>query len=306
MISAREIKVKIRSINNTKQITKAMEMVSASKMRKSQQVALNSRPYCEKALEMLGELSAHTDARLHPLLKKAEGKTALLVITSDKGLCGGLNSNVLKKAYKLAKEKEADVIVVGKRARDFFSRRNFNIAAEFFGIGDTVKTEEVSPIAEFLINNYGQGKYGSISAVYTNFLSTLKQEAVVRQVLPVSIEGVKEIVSGIVPERGRFAGAGILKQKEEVYPYSYEYIYEPSPQVVLDRLLKELLHVQVYHMILESNASEHSARMMAMKNATESAQKLIDELTLTFNNVRQAAITRELSEITAGAEALQQ
>ncbi len=305
MISAREIKVKIRSINNTKQITKAMEMVSASKMRKSQLVALNSRPYCEKALQMLGELSAHTDARLHPLLNKIEGKTALLVITSDKGLCGGLNSNVLKKAYKLAKEKNADVIVVGKRARDFFSRRNFNIAAEFFGIGDTVKTEEASPIAEFLINNYGEGKYGSILAVYTNFLSTLKQEAVVRQVLPVSIEGIKEIVAGIVPERGRFSG-DVLKQKEEVYPYSYEYVYEPSPQIVLDRLLKELLHVQVYHMILESNASEHSARMMAMKNATESAQKLIDELTLTFNNVRQAAITRELSEITAGAEALQQ
>jgi F-type H+-transporting ATPase subunit gamma len=304
MISARETKIKIRSINNTKQITRAMEMVSASKMRKSQLVALSSRPYCEKALEILGELSAHTDYS-HPLLQKVEGKTALLVITSDKGLCGGLNSNVLKKAHKLAKEKEADIIAVGKRAREFFSRRNFNIVAEFHGIGDTVKTQEVSPVAEFLIKSYQEGKYGMITAVYTNFLSTLKQEAVVRQVLPVSLQGIREIVAGIVPERGRFSGVS-AQEKEEVYPYNYEYAYEPSPQVVLDALLKDLLHVQVYHMILESNASEHSARMVAMKNATESAQKLIDELTLTFNKVRQAAITKEISEISAGAEALQQ
>jgi F-type H+-transporting ATPase subunit gamma len=305
MISSRETKNKIRSINNTKQITRAMEMVSASKMRKSQLVALSSRSYCEKALGILGELSAHTDCGLHPLLKKSKGKMALLVITSDKGLCGGFNSNVLKTTQKLVKDKEADIIAVGKRGREFFSRRNFNIAAEFHGIGDTVRTDQVYPLAEFLIKSYQEGVYGSILAVYTNFRSTLKQETVVRQVLPVSIEGIKEIVKSIVPERGRFADSKEPEEKEESYPYNYEYVYEPSPQVVLDSLLKELLLIQVYHMILESNASEHSARMVAMKNATESAQELIDELTLAFNRARQAAITKEISEITAGAEALQ-
>lgn len=305
MLSTRETKLKIRSINNTKQITKAMEMVSASKMRKSQLVALSSRPYCEKALEILGELSEHTDYNLHPLLKKRiEGKTALLVITSDKGLCGGLNSNVLKKSQKFLKEKEADIIAVGKKCRDFFSRRNFNIAAEFTGIGDTVRIEEAAPIAEFLIASYKNGKYNSISAVYSRFLSTLKQEAVIRQVIPVNIGEIKEIIAGIVPERGRFSDLGREKAKEESYAYNYEYLYEPSAELVLDNLLQSLLYIQVYHMVLESNASEHSSRMVAMKNASESAQKLIDELTITFNKVRQSAITKEISEITAGAEAL--
>lgn len=313
MLSLRETKVKIRSINNTKQITKAMEMVSASKMRRSQMVALNSRFYCEKALQILGNLSEHTDYNLHPLLKKRPAeKIALLVITSDKGLCGGLNSNVLKKAQQFLKPfdsaqgrgKKADIITVGKRGRDFFLWRKFNVAAEFVGLGDSVKIEEVSPIADSLIQWYQDQKYDSIMAVYTNFLSTLKQEAVVQQVLPISIEAIKKIVERILPERGRYADLKQEQKKETAYPYYYEYLYEPSPESVLSNLLPALIHIQVYHMILESNASEHSARMVAMKNATENAQKLIEELTLHFNKVRQSAITKEISEITAGAEAL--
>ncbi|MBI2626381.1 MAG: ATP synthase F1 subunit gamma [Candidatus Nealsonbacteria bacterium] len=310
MLSTRETKLKIRSINNTKQITKAMEMVSASKMRKSQLVALNSRPYCQIALEMLGKLSEHTDYNLHPLLKKkpVQEKIALLIITSDKGLCGGLNANVLKQAQKFLAGRKADIIAVGKKGRDFFARRKFNIAAEFTGIGDSVNIKQTSPIAELLIKYYEEGKYDLIVAVYANFLSTLKQEAVIRQVLPISIEGIKEILTGIVPERGRYAELAQDKKNKEanLYKYRYEYLYEPSPESVLNVLLPNLLHVQVYHMVLEANASEHSARMVAMKNATESAQKLIEELTLSFNKVRQSAITKEISEITAGAEALQQ
>jgi len=307
MLSMRDTKLKIRSINNTKQITKAMEMVSASKMRKSQLAALGSRPYCQLALEILGNLSEHTNYNLHPLLKRRKiEKTAILVIASDKGLCGGLNSNILKKAQKLAKEKNADIIAVGKKCRDFFSRRNFKTVAEFTGIGDSVKIEETSPITELLIKYYKNGEYDSIMAVYTNFLSTLKQEAVIRQILPINIEGIREIVENIVPERGKYSDLRSKKKKEEPYRYNYEYLYEPSAESVLENLLPDLLQIQIYHMILEANASEHSSRMVAMRNATDSAQKIINELTLSFNKVRQSAITKEISEITAGSEALQQ
>ncbi|MDO8559090.1 MAG: ATP synthase F1 subunit gamma [bacterium] len=307
MLSTREAKIKIRSINNTKQITKAMEMVSASKMRRSQQVALGSRFYCEKALQILGNLSEHTDYNLHPLLKRRPvNKVGLLVIASDKGLCGGLNANVLKKAQKFLEAlpvgrqgERADVIAVGKRARDFFLWRKINIAESFIGFGDSIKIEEMLPIADSLIKWYQEQKYDSVTAVYTKFFSTLKQEAVVRQILPINIESIKEIVAGILPERGRYSD---LKQSRH---HNYEYLYEPSSESVLNNLLPDLFRIQIYHMILESNASEHSARMVAMRNASDSAQKLIEELTLYFNKARQSAITKEISEITAGAEALQ-
>lgn len=306
MMSSREVKTKIKSIGNTRQITKAMEMVSASKMRRSQLVALNSRFYCEKALEILGDLSEHTDYGLHPLLKKGGQKqTALLVITSDKGLCGGLNSNVLKKVQKFLDGNKADIITVGKRGRDFLRWRKFNAAAEFSGIGDSVKIEEILPIADSLIKWYLEQKYDSVFAIYTRFLSTLKQEAVLRRILPIDLESIKEIVAGILPERGKYAEFKKEERGEKTSHYNYEYLYEPSPESVLNNLLPDLLRIQIYHMILESNASEHSARMVAMKNASESAQKLIEELTLYYNKVRQAAITKEISEITAGAEALQ-
>ena len=299
MLSTRETKVKIRSINNTKQITKAMEMVSASKMRRSQQVALGSRFYCEKALQILGNLSEHTDYNLHPLLKKRPiNKAGLLVIASDKGLCGGLNANVLKKAQKSLEARQADVIAVGKRARDFFLWRKINIAESFIGFGDSMKIEEILPIADSLVKWYQEQKYDSVTAVYTKFFSTLKQEAVVRQILPINIESIKEIVAGILPERGRFSDL------EQGHYHNYEYLYEPSSESVLNNLLPNLFRIQIYHMILESNASEHSARMVAMKTASDNASDLADGLTLEFNKARQAGITREISEISAGAEAL--
>ncbi|MBI2041558.1 MAG: ATP synthase F1 subunit gamma [Candidatus Nealsonbacteria bacterium] len=230
----------------------------------------------------------------------------MLLITSDKGLCGGFNSNVLKKAQKFLDDQKADVIAVGKRARDFFLWRKLNVTAEFTGFGDSIKIEEILPIADSLIKWYREQKYDSITAVYTNFLSTLKQEAVVRQILPINIESIKEIVAGILPERGRYAD--LRKEKKETdarFLYNYEYLYEPSSESVLNNLLPDLFRIQIYHMILESNASEHSARMVAMRNASDSAQNLIEELTLYFNKARQSAITKEISEITAGSEALQ-
>ncbi len=306
MLSTREAKVKIRSINNTKQITKAMEMVSASKMRRSQQVALGSRFYCEKALQILGNLSEHTDYNLHPLLERRPvSKAGLLVITSDKGLCGGFNSNILKKVQKFLEVEKADVIAVGKRARDFFLWRKINVAESFTGFGDSIKIEEILPIADTLIKWYQEKKYDSVTVVYTKFLSTLKQEAVVRQILPINIESIKEIVASILPERGKFSDLKKEKKEIDFRGYNYEYLYEPSSESVLNNLLPDLFRIQIYHMILESNASEHSARMVAMRNASDSAQNLIEELTLYFNKARQSAITKEISEITAGSEAIQ-
>jgi len=309
MLSSRDIKRKIKSVGNTKQITKAMEMVSAAKMRRSQQVALQSRPYCESALELLGNLSWRAGYKHHPLLvTRPIKKEALIIITSDKGLCGGLNSNIFKKSLRYLEEnsdKEVDIIAIGKKARDYLAWRGYNIRAEFTKIGDLVKVEDTAHIATLIMDLYREKEYDLIAAVYTNFISTLKQEVVLRQVLPISIEGIKEIVSGIIPKQGRYAELKDNKKTiEETSFWNYEYKFEPSVKEVLNELLPGLLKIQIYHMILEANASEHSARMVAMKNASENAEKLINELAIIYNKLRQSAITKEISEITAGREAL--
>lgn len=292
MLSTRDLKRKIKSVGNTEQITRAMEMVAAARMRRSQLIALGSRPFCQKALELLGNLS-----RYMPQANSKNGKTALLVVTSDKGLCGGFNANVLKKSQV----KDADIIAVGKKGRDFFLNRGYRLIGEFSGIGDVVKLEEVYPIADLLIDLYNKAKYSFVMASYTNFFSTLRQEAVLRQILPVNLETVKEIIANIVPEKGRYAELRQGKESKSDYLYDYEYKFEPSAEEVLDRLLHHLVQLEIYHIILESNASEHSARMVAMRNASENAENLIKDLTLNLNKFRQSAITQELLEISSGS-----
>jgi F-type H+-transporting ATPase subunit gamma len=304
MLSTRDIKRKIKSIGNTMQIASAMEMVAASKMRKSQLVALNSRPYCERALELLGNLGKRVHHSHHPLLvKRPVKRTLLLVVTSDKGLCGGFNSNVLDKAHEILKKGgEVDVVAVGKKGKDNFLYRKFNVVSEFSGIGDSVDIAETAPIADLLIDLYKSKKYDLVLAIYTNFISTLIQKSVVRQVLPIDFETIKEIIKSIIPQHGRYSE--LRKEREKVSKH-YEYKFEPSTKEILEELLPDLIQIQVYHTILESNASEHSARMVAMKNASDSAKNLIDELRIAYNKIRQAAITKEISEITAGSEALE-
>lgn len=300
MLSTRSLKRKIRSVKNTEQLTDAMEMVAASKMRKSQLVALNSRPYCEKALEVLGELGERVKFQNHPLLKRRYiNKVALLVIASDKGLCGGLNANVLEKAQQFLdrKGRGADIIVIGKKAKEYLIRRGYNVIAEFSDVGDSVEIEETLSIANLMMDLYTSKKYDLIMAVYTNFISTLKQKAVLRQVLPISIGGIKEVVKNI-------STIPIEEKDKTPLKYNYSFKLEPSVNEVLNELIPDFLEIQTYHMVLESNASEHSARMVAMKNASDSASDLIDKFTLTFNKLRQAAITREITDITAGSEAL--
>ena len=308
MPSARDIKKRIKSVKSTSQITRAMEAVSATKMRKSQEFALRARPYALAGLEILRNILLRTTA-LPPLMQKREiKKSALLVVTSDKGLAGAFNANVLRRSEQwIEEQKQADkphtLILVGKKARDYFERRNAPIQRSFVGFGDFSTLDETIQISGLVLEDFLANHYDEIDAVYTHFRTTLKQETFLRKILPLEKGSIEEIVAGIVPEYGRFADIP-SKEGHDHGIFNYEYKFEPNPEEILNELIPQLVKIKIHHMILESNASEHSARMVAMKNASESAEDLMSELNLVYNKARQASITRELTEITAGADAL--
>lgn len=308
MPSTKAIKQRIKSTKNTAQITKAMEVVSATKMRKAQEFALSARPFALASLEMLENLIKRTPV-LPPLLQKREVKNSLLlVVTSDKGLAGSFNTSVIKKAEQWVESKKTAgaqfaLLTVGKKAKEYFERRGMPIIENFWGVGDYSQLGDTMPVAEIVLNNFLDGSFDEVEAVYTNFRTTLLQEAVLKKVLPVSEEGIWDMVISILPEKGKFAA--IEGQTKVQSLYQYEYKFEPSAIEILQVLVPQLLRMHVHHLILESNASEHSARMVAMKNAHDNAKELITDLTLVFNKARQANITRELVEITAGMEALE-
>jgi F-type H+-transporting ATPase subunit gamma len=325
MPSPKAIKQRIKSTKRTAQITKAMEVVSATKMRKAQEFALSARPFAVASLEMLENLIKRTPmlvGELPPLLQKREIRNSLLlVVTSDKGLAGAFNANVLKKAEqwiearRLLKSnfnRDYALITVGKKAKEYFSARGgsasggerYPILKSFWGFGDYRKLEDTLPVAELVLNKFLDGSFDEVEAVYTNFRTTLLQEAVLKKILPVSEKGIWDMVISILPERGKFATIEGKMQTKSVY--QYEYKFEPSPTEILEVLVPQLLRMHIHHLILESNASEHSARMVAMKSASDNAKELITDLTLVYNKARQAGITRELAEITAGREALEQ
>lgn len=303
----KDVKRRMRSVKNTAQITKAMEVVSATKMRKAQEFALNARPYAAASLEMLENLLARTPV-LPPLLRsRAIKNTILVVITSDKGLAGAFNANVLRKAEAWVSQQESlgasyALITVGKKAKEFFERRAKPIAHSFWGYGDFRQLGETLPVANLILDGFAEQKWDRVDAVYTNFRTTLIQETALRKMLPVSREGIREAVRGILPERGRYSQG----DRESMIEYNYEYKFEPSPQEILEVLVPSLLRMRIHHIILESNASEHSSRMVAMKSASDNAGELVDALQLMFNKARQADITREIVEITAGREALRE
>ena len=305
MANERIIKNRIGATKNIRQITKTMEAVAAMKMRKSEQAALATRPYALAALQILKNLSGKIEndlASLSPLLaQRPIKKIALVAITSDKGLAGAFNSNVLRQAEEFIKnappDAEVQIISIGKKAKNYFQYANQNILKHFEGIGDLAKLHETEPIAKFLEQLFVEEKTAQVVFIYTNFLSVLKQEVLVRTLLPFSEKTLEEIVRDTVPLRGRYANIpNVLGLTTNDLPY----IFEPSPEQVLHELLPHLFYVATHQIILEANASEHSSRMVAMKNAAENARELIEKLTLTYNKARQAKITRELTEITAG------
>lgn len=306
MESLRTIKNRMRSIKNTSQITKAMEMVAASKMRRAQEFAINTRFYTIKSLELLANLGSRVKDVKHFLLEKPQSdKVCFLAVASDKGLCGGFNSSVLSAVMAEAKKYEKgniDIVAVGKRGADFLKNKGFNVVATFSGFGDYADISETSAVARFLLDCQKEGRYRDVFAFYNKFISTLKQKPMNHEIAPFNFEVLKEVAKEIIPESGRYSD--LKNEFLQTEGQNYEYIFEPSSEEVLKNILPNLFEIVVHYIILEANASEHSARMMAMKNASENTKDILKELNLSYNKARQANITRELSEISAGAEAL--
>ncbi len=286
MPSTREIRRRIRSVGNMQQITRAMEMVSAAKMRKAQQRVTASRPYSEQLRQIMSDLATlqpdPEQMAQFPLLQKRPVRTVeLIVATPDRGLTGALNTNILRRASRFILEEAGapvQVIAVGKKARDYFVRTRQDVIAEFIGIGDITTLDAVRPIADIAIDDFASGKVDAVYVVYSRFVNTLVQRPEVMQILPVEPPEAQEGYS--------------------------DYIFEPSPEAVLNDLLPRYVEVQLYQTILEGIASEHSARMVAMRSASDNAKEIQQELTLSYNKARQAQITREVSEIAAGANAM--
>ncbi len=313
MESPQHIKSRLKSVKNIGQITKAMEVVSATKMRKAQEVALKSRAYAFKALELLETLvaSAKTDEEkvnplaMVPLAQQREVKnTLIVVVASDKGLAGAFNTQVLRVADAfLANEKgEMKAIAIGKRAIPYVTKKNMQVIESFTGYGDHATTEEIAPLSDLIVQGFLEGKWDKVVTVSMHFRSTLKQQPLVRQILPLEVEKIRETVKEIVPEQGRYAQTSNDGMK--IRNNSTEFILEPSPAELLSSLIPHLITMQLYHLILEANASEHSARMVAMKTASDNAKDLAEGLLLEFNKARQAHITKEIIEITSTMNAL--
>jgi F-type H+-transporting ATPase subunit gamma len=281
----RDIKRRIRSIKSTQQITKAMEMVAAAKLRRAQEKAIAARPYAREIQNMIQQLLPSVDALSYPLLiPHKEHRVCYVALTSDRGLCGGFNGQVSRYAQVLMEQhQEYAVIAVGRKGRDYFKRRGYPMLAEFVAIGDNPSVAQTREIAQTLIDLYNKNQVDEINLVYMEFVTAGKQRPAVSKLLPLE-----------VPEPAAESDHEILR----------DYFFEPEPEAVLAMLLPRFIVGKVYSALLESKASELAAKMIAMGAASENALEMIDQLTLSFNKARQAAITSELSEIVGGADAL--
>lgn len=313
MESTQNLKKRIKSIGNIKKITKAMELVAATKMRKSQEIALASRPYAFAALDLLAHLSLINKKELPLLMEKRKVKKTLFVlIASDKGLAGAFNSSLFKKFEQfLIKNNqkytdEKSFVAIGEKSFSYLVKKNYSVIKKFTNVGDYVTPEQIKPLTDFLVQGYVNKDWDKVIVFSTNFRSALKQEALTREVLPITFEFIQETVKEIIPDKGKFAE--LLKEQNISFvpdrKNSQDYLIEPSAKEVLEDLAKHLFFMQVYHLILEANASEHAARRMAMKTASDNASDLGSALNLQYNKSRQGAITNQIIEIIAGAESL--
>ena len=287
MAGTKEIRTKIKSVQNTRKITKAMEMVAASKMRKAQERMRLARPFAAKIRSVAANISNANPEYRHPFLTERDTvkRAAMIVVTTDKGLCGALNTNVLRMAlaqYKAWQEEgeEIDVCCIGSKGVGFMQRLGANIVAEVSGLGDTPRMETILGAVKVVLDGYNEDRFDRVVLFYNKFVNTMKQESTVEQLLPVKGESLG------IPDG------------------SWDYIYEPDAKEVLDQVLNRYIEAVVYQAVAENMSSEQSARMVAMKSASDNAATLIDELTLVYNKSRQAAITQELSEIVSGASAV--
>ena len=290
MANTQDIRRRIKSIRNIGQLTKAMQMVAASKMRKAQNVALAGRPYAKLMNRVLVSLQQRTDSKLHPLLQVREVKKELVVVIStDKGLAGALNTNLLREAINFDPNKTS-YVVSGRKARQFIARTRRDMLADF-ELKDAPSFTETKEIAKFCVEKFLSGEVDKVSVLFTHFINTVVQKPVVRTLLPIS--------SFELPQ-----GAGEGETAQDNTDPMIGYLFEPTPEGVLDVMLPYYLHYQVFQMILDARASEHSARMVAMKNATDNAKQFIKDLTLEYNKMRQASITTELLEISTAQMAV--
>ena len=287
MPGSKEIRTKIKSVQNTRKITKAMEMVAASKMRKAQERMRAARPYAEKIRNVAAHLSHANSEYRHPFLVERDTvkKVGIIIITTDKGLCGGLNTNVQRLALNKLKEWEAEgeqfeVCCIGNKGLGFMQRLGTNIVSQMTQIGDKPAMDKLIGTVKVMLDGYTEDRFDRLMIFYTKFINTMKQEPVMEQLLPLSGERL-----------GSPSG-------------TWDYLYEPDAQAVLDQALTRYVEAIIYQAISENIASEQSARMVAMKSASDNAANVIDELTLVYNKSRQAAITKELSEIVGGAAAV--
>ncbi len=288
MATLREIKRRIEAVKSTKQITKAMKMVAASKLRKAQSRMLEMRPYADKMKSVLDSLSAGAGFESHPLLKPRARKTVdILIMTSDRGLCGAFNSNIIKKANAFIKERKAEGLdvslsLIGKKALDYYKRRDMNIRKSWTGLSGKVSFAGSQEIANDVINSYLEENIDEVFLLYNKFMTVMTQEVTMSRLLPYASD------------------AGTEESSEP----SKVYLYEPSRKEVYNQLLPKNIEVQIFRAIIESSASEEAARMTTMENATQNADEMIGSLTLQYNKARQASITAELMDIVGGVEAL--
>ena len=292
MAAGKEIRGKIKSVENTKKITKAMEMVAASKMRKAQDRMRAARPYSEKVRNIATHLGQANPEYVHPFMKTVDSKeVGFIVVTTDKGLCGGLNTNVLRAVTQKIRDlqaqgKRARAVAIGNKGLGFLNRVGANVVAHATQLGDTPHMEKLIGPVKVLLDAYANGELSAVYLCYTRFINTMKQEPMVEQLLPLSHESMAE------------------QTEQSGATHGWDYIYEPDAQTVIDDLLIRYVEALVYQSVAENMASEQSARMVAMKSATDNAGNVINELKLVYNKTRQAAITKELSEIVAGAAAV--
>jgi F-type H+-transporting ATPase subunit gamma len=287
MPSLVDIRRRIRAVKSTQQITKAMKMVSSSKLRRAQERILRGRPYAQHMLRVFNSLATRTEAERHVLLQEQTGQRPLLiVITADRGLAGSFNANVIKEAARWITEQPADrdravaLALVGRKGRDFFLRRGFDVRYEEVGLFQNIKWAHAQAIANTAIGEFLAPDVGSVYLVYNEFRSILSQRVVIERLLP------------------------IAKLEQEPSAATVDYLFEPSPEELLDTLLRFHVTVQVNRALLESSAAEHAARMTAMDSATRNAREMVDRLTLYMNKVRQASITREIIEVVSGAQSV--
>lgn len=292
-----QLKKRIKSIKSTKQVTKAMEAVAASKMRKAVDKALVSRNYSGLGWQLINNLASVTDESMHPLLKKRDKvqKILLIFITSDKGLCGGFNSQVIRtmlQFFEENKDKEIEIIAIGKKGQHVLKKIDKKIIGAYQGMAENPTLASLRPVVQTALTSFVDNQYDQVNIIFTDFKSALVQKPILRQLLPLQKDSLENII-------------GPDKQEKNHSQDVTEYLFEPDAKRLLDYLLPRLMEVQIYQAMLESTASEHSARMLAMRNATDSASDMIYDLTLSYNQIRQSSITQEIAEISAGRIALE-